>query len=174
MMWESWWMNPLESPVLITVEKGVRWHVLLCMCFHLLLRPVCLMSVRWAYMPLFYHLCSHSVHWHLICTWGESCLHVPNCYGCVFWRFIWTSLVSCLVGVAWLHAWLPCTFRTWYFVWVVDAYSRFLVCIASIVCFVDDCGKGSCMTCFALHVSPFATPTFFLDERKMGIHASFL
>ena len=38
----------------------------------------------------------------------------------------------------------------------------------------DNCGKRSRVTCFALHVLPFATPTFLLDERKMGIHTSFL
>ena len=38
----------------------------------------------------------------------------------------------------------------------------------------DNCGKGSRVTCFALHVLPFATPTFLLVERRMGIHASFL
>ena len=38
----------------------------------------------------------------------------------------------------------------------------------------DNCGKGSCVTLFALHVPPFATSTFLIDERRMGIHASFL
>ena len=38
----------------------------------------------------------------------------------------------------------------------------------------DNCGKGSLVTCSALHVLPFAIPTCLLDERKMGILASFL
>ena len=38
----------------------------------------------------------------------------------------------------------------------------------------DNCGKGSRVTCIALHVLPFATLTCLLDERKMGICASFL
>ena len=44
---------------------------------------------------------------------------------------------------------------------------------ACVACF-DNCGKVSQVTCFALHVLPFATPTRLLDERKMGISASFL
>ena len=38
----------------------------------------------------------------------------------------------------------------------------------------DSCGNRSRVTCFALHVLPSATPTRFLDERKMGISSSFL
>ena len=49
-----------------------------------------------------------------------------------------------------------------------------LVNVSAVVARFDNCGKGSCVTFFALHVSPFATPTFLFDERKMGIHASFL
>ena len=44
---------------------------------------------------------------------------------------------------------------------------------AFVACFYN-CGKGSRVTFVALHVPPFATLTFFLDERRMGIHASFL
>ena len=46
--------------------------------------------------------------------------------------------------------------------------------VSACVARFDNCGKGSQVTCFALHVLPFATLTFLLDERKMGIHASFL
>ena len=49
-----------------------------------------------------------------------------------------------------------------------------LVNVSAVVARFDSCGKGSRVTFFALHVSPFATPTFLYDERKMGIHASFL
>ena len=45
--------------------------------------------------------------------------------------------------------------------------------VSAVVARFDSCGKGSCVTFFALHVSPFATPTFLFDERKMGIHVSF-
>ena len=38
----------------------------------------------------------------------------------------------------------------------------------------DNCGKGSQVTCLALHSLPFASLPFLLDEHKMGIHASFL
>ena len=46
--------------------------------------------------------------------------------------------------------------------------------VSAVVARFDNCGKGSRVTFFALHVSPFATPTYLLDERKMGMHASFL
>ena len=46
--------------------------------------------------------------------------------------------------------------------------------VSAFVARFDNCGKGSRVTFFALHVSPFTTPTFLFDERKMGIHASFL
>ena len=49
-----------------------------------------------------------------------------------------------------------------------------LVNVSAFVARFDNCGKGSHVTFFALHVSPFSTPTFLFDERKMGIHASFL
>ena len=49
-----------------------------------------------------------------------------------------------------------------------------LVNVSVFVARFDNCGKGSRVTFFALHVSPFATPTFLFDERKMGMHASFL
>ena len=49
-----------------------------------------------------------------------------------------------------------------------------LVNVSAFVACFDNCGKGSHMTLFALHVSPFATPTFLFDERKMGMPASFL
>ena len=49
-----------------------------------------------------------------------------------------------------------------------------LVNVSAFVARFDNCGNGSYVTFFALHVSPFATPTFLLDERRMGIHASFL
>ena len=49
-----------------------------------------------------------------------------------------------------------------------------LVNVSACVARFDNCGKGSCVTCFALHVLPFATLTFLLDERRMGIHASFI
>ena len=49
-----------------------------------------------------------------------------------------------------------------------------LVNVSACVARFDNWGKGSQVTCFALHVSPFATLSFLFDERKMGIHASFL
>ena len=49
-----------------------------------------------------------------------------------------------------------------------------LVNMSAVVARFDSCGKGSHVTFFALHVSPFATPTFLFDERKMGMHDSFL
>ena len=49
-----------------------------------------------------------------------------------------------------------------------------LVNVSAFVAHFDNCGKGSCVTFFALHVSPFATPTCLFDERKLGMHASFL
>ena len=49
-----------------------------------------------------------------------------------------------------------------------------LVNVSAVVARFDSCGKGSRVTFFALHVSPFATLTFLFDERKMGMHASFL
>ncbi len=49
-----------------------------------------------------------------------------------------------------------------------------LVNVSAVVARFDNCGKGSRVTFFALHVSPFATETFLFDERKMGMHASFL
>jgi len=49
-----------------------------------------------------------------------------------------------------------------------------LVNVSACVAYFDNCGKGSRVTCFALHVLPFATLTFLLDERRMGVHASFL
>ena len=49
-----------------------------------------------------------------------------------------------------------------------------LVNVSAVVARFDSCGKGSCLTFFALHVSPFSTPTFLFYERKMGMHASFL
>jgi len=49
-----------------------------------------------------------------------------------------------------------------------------LVNLFAVVACFDNCGKGSCVTFFAEHVSPFATPTFLFDERKMVMHASFL
>ena len=49
-----------------------------------------------------------------------------------------------------------------------------LVNVSAFVACFDNCGKGSCVTFVALHVSPFATPTFLFDECKMGMHASFL
>ena len=33
--------------------------------------------------------------------------------------------------------------------------------VSAFVARFDNCGKGSCVTFFALHVSPFAIPTFF-------------
>ncbi len=48
-----------------------------------------------------------------------------------------------------------------------------LVNVSAVVARFANCGKGSCVTFFALHLSPFATLTFFLDGRRMGIHASF-
>ena len=49
-----------------------------------------------------------------------------------------------------------------------------LVNVSAVVARFDNCGKRIRVTFFALHVFPFATPTFLFDERKMGIHASFL
>ncbi len=49
-----------------------------------------------------------------------------------------------------------------------------LVNVSAVVARFDNCGKGSRVTFFALHLPPFATLTFLLDERRMGIHASFL
>ncbi len=49
-----------------------------------------------------------------------------------------------------------------------------LVNVSAVVARFDYCGKGSHVTFFALHLPPFATSTFLLDERRMGIHASFL
>ena len=49
-----------------------------------------------------------------------------------------------------------------------------LVNVSAVVARFDNCGKGSRVTFFALHLPPFATSTFFLDARRMGIHASFL
>ena len=46
--------------------------------------------------------------------------------------------------------------------------------VSASVTLFDNCGKGSQVTFFDLHVSPFATPTFLIDERKISIHASFL
>ena len=46
--------------------------------------------------------------------------------------------------------------------------------VSAVVARFDNYGKGSRVTFFALHVSPFAPPTYLLDERKMGMHASFL
>ena len=44
--------------------------------------------------------------------------------------------------------------------------------VSACVARFDNCGKGSQVTCFALHVLPFATPTCLLDMRKMGIRNS--
>ena len=49
-----------------------------------------------------------------------------------------------------------------------------LVNVSACVARFDNCGKGSWVTCFALHVLLLASPTLLLDERKMGIHAYFL
>ncbi len=49
-----------------------------------------------------------------------------------------------------------------------------LLNVSAVIACSDNCGKGSCVTFFALHFPPFATSTFLLDERRMGIHASFL
>ena len=49
-----------------------------------------------------------------------------------------------------------------------------LVNVSSVVARFDNCGKGSRVTFFALYVPPFATSTFFLDERRIGILTSFL
>ena len=49
-----------------------------------------------------------------------------------------------------------------------------LVNVSAVVARFDNCGKGSCVTFFALHVPPFATSTFLLDGRRMGILVSFL
>jgi hypothetical protein len=49
-----------------------------------------------------------------------------------------------------------------------------LLNVSAVVASSDNCGKGSRVTFFALHFPPFATSTFLLDERRMGIHASFL
>ena len=136
MMWGSWWMYLLVSPVLITVGRGVKWHVLLCMCCHLLLQHVCLMSTRWAYTPLFYRFPLHSVRRLLRRTWVALCLHVPNCYGCVFFRLSWLLLASCLLEVAKLSAWLPCIFRTWHFAqvaWCLQPVSC-LQCFDCVLC----------------------------------------
>jgi hypothetical protein len=46
--------------------------------------------------------------------------------------------------------------------------------VSAVVARLDNCGKGSRMTFFALHVSPFFTLTFLFDERKMVMGASFL
>ncbi len=46
--------------------------------------------------------------------------------------------------------------------------------VSAFVARFDNCEKGSHVTFVALHVSPFATPTFLFDEPKMGMHASFL
>ena len=46
--------------------------------------------------------------------------------------------------------------------------------VSACVARFDNCGKGSHVTCSTLHVLPFATLTCLLDERKMGICASFL
>ena len=51
---------------------------------------------------------------------------------------------------------------------------RKLVNLSAVVACFDNCGKGSHMTFFALHVSPFATLNFLFDELKIGMHASFL
>jgi hypothetical protein len=48
-----------------------------------------------------------------------------------------------------------------------------LMNVSAFVARFDNCGKGSRVTFFALHVSPFAVSTFLFDERKMGMHASF-
>ncbi len=45
--------------------------------------------------------------------------------------------------------------------------------VSAVVARFDNCGKGSRVTFFALHLPPFATLNFLLDERRMGIHASF-
>ena len=49
-----------------------------------------------------------------------------------------------------------------------------LVNVSAVVARFDNCGKGSHVTFFALHLPPFATSAFLLDQRRMGIHASFL
>ncbi len=49
-----------------------------------------------------------------------------------------------------------------------------LVNVSAVVAHFDNCGKGSRVTFFALHLPSFATLTFLFDERRMGIHASFL
>ena len=49
-----------------------------------------------------------------------------------------------------------------------------LVNVSAVVARFENCGKGSRVTFFALHFPPFATSTFLLDGRRMGIHASFL
>ena len=48
-----------------------------------------------------------------------------------------------------------------------------LVAVSAFVARIDN-WKGSCVTCFSLHVSSFATLTFLFDEHKMGMHVSFL
>ncbi len=42
-----------------------------------------------------------------------------------------------------------------------------LVNVSAVVARSDNCGKGSCVTLFALHLPPFATSTFLLDERRI-------
>ena len=49
-----------------------------------------------------------------------------------------------------------------------------LVNVFACVARFDNCGKGSRVAYFSLHVLPFATPTCLLDKRNMGIRASFL
>ncbi len=49
-----------------------------------------------------------------------------------------------------------------------------LVNVSAVVARSENCGKGSRVTFFALHLPPFATLTFLLDDHRMGIHASFL
>ena len=49
-----------------------------------------------------------------------------------------------------------------------------VVNVSAVVACFDNCVKGSLVTFFALHLPPFATLTFLLDERWTGIHASFL
>ena len=116
--------------------KGSRVTFLLCMCHHLLLQPFCLMSVRWAYTPLFYCLCSRSVRQLLSRTSYALCLHAPPCCCCVF---LWTSLVSCLLAVTWLPSWMLCKFRMWCFMrvgWCLPSVLRWFDC-------------GLCRWCFA-------------------------
>ena len=49
-----------------------------------------------------------------------------------------------------------------------------LVNVSAVVARFDNCGKGICVTFFALHVPPFATLTVLFDGRRMGILAFFL